>query len=196
MPWPRIVLPQEAPQEWNAEYIRDLHLAVTDLQGILKGQLGVGSADDEHFPNLDTAIVEVSRDASSAILLEVNNPLGREPLGVVGIFVTCEWGHPQYWRADITVTQDSKTVTTAAGTFPTDVAKGYFIASGSTNSPGWKSKIESRDNATTLTLQDAFPTATEAGINALQTYRWHDDTFWVQFNGTSTDPHWGRFLVF
>ena len=182
-------LPEQEEQEafWN-QYLFDNYQITERFRQILDGKTVLGGLVDEEWPNVDTAVVDLVLDQGTNN--EVNNPLDREPVGIIPLIspgiVRPRWN---MYTASVSVTNDSTTVTTTS-TFSTDMALGYLIAQSS------KAKILSRLNATTLTLYEAWPGATAPGINASVMYKWDSDTVWLYCGGTVGWPGLYRLMFF
>ena len=162
---------------------------------LLKGELILGGMDEEALSNLNCAVVDLYKDWGDSGNVLIDNPLGREPIGCLSLGFGIAYRQPASYDTDLDFTQGSKVVTCTASTFPTTFEKGHIAAPGSANAPEWFSKIVSRDNATQITMQDTWTTASEAGISGCCFHRWHSDTLYLYLGITSSAAH-ARVLLF
>ena len=180
MAWPSFYVPNPAASP--EDRLRELERTTLEMVKILRGGVVLGGLGADALPNSDTAIVEISYAyaVGTPTSIQVDNPLGREPVGVI-----CIWG-PSYVipsgvvTTSPTITSGSKTVTGTS--FTTSMEKGYLIYNDGSNNI-YKIKIDTRDSSTQLTLQDPAP-ASGSG-NALIMLRWHDDSVYITVNTVS-----------
>jgi hypothetical protein len=171
-------LPEDPKEAFKivSTYLKTTTNILQDLHYILKGQVSVaGMTEDEYFPNCNTAIVDMVQVPDIAV--QVDNPLDREPLGILNLF-NPESVRPMYdiYTSGTGVTAGDTEVT-QTGTFASDAPYGYFTAQ------THRVKIIARPTTTTLTLQDPWPGTTDAGIACSVMRRWHSDSVWLQFYG-------------
>jgi hypothetical protein len=189
--WPNNILP-DISQILEPDRLLLLHnKALRELQFLSQGRLSFGSVDEPGggAPNTDTAVIEIVESAGNNIL--VDNPLGREPVGVINVMsITNEVG-PRviFFNSSVSITQGTTTVTTT-DTFSADLVGGYFISSAR------RYKIASWTNATTLELQDAFEEATMSAENGTFIYRWEADSVWLYLGGMKGFYGYYRLLFF
>ena len=183
-------LPEENQEKFWNEFLHTNYRALQRMKQILSGKVTLGSLSEEGVPNADTSVVDLILDQGTNN--EVDNPLDREPVGVIPLIapgiVRPRWN---MYTANVDVTDGSTTVTVGApASFSTDMALGYLVAQ------TYKAKILERVNATTLTLYEPWPGATDTDINASVMYRWDADTVWLYCGGTVGWPGFYRLLFF
>ena len=169
-------LPKDNLEKFWNEYLKTNYLFLQRLQQILRGGVVLASITEEgYLPNTNSAIVEMVQ--VPAIGVQVDNPLDREPIGILNL-LDPEAVRPMYdiYPSGIGVTEDDTEVTTT-GSFSSDAPYGYFTAQ------THRVKIIDRPTTTTLTLQDPWPGTTAAGIAGTVIRRWHSDSVWLQFYG-------------
>ena len=173
MSWPTVPLPSFSSL---SEEVKGLYRPIEDLYRILRGQIVIaGLTEEDSFPNCNTAIVDTVQVPD--ISVRMDNPLGREPIGVLNI-----WGPAMVKGVfsvhnDVNVTADSTTATLTAGTFDTDIAGGYFTAQTS------MVKILTRDSGSQITLDAPWPGTTDTNIDGSTMREWEPDKVYLRFTG-------------
>ena len=180
-------LPEENQKTFWDEYLRTNYLVSQRVQQILKGKTILADSGESAWSNVDTATVDLvlSQDTYN----EVNNPLDREPVGVIGIMapgiVRPRWS---VQASSLNVTAGSVTVT--GSSLATSMSLGYLVAQ------SVSAKILTYVNSTTLTLYEPWPGSTASGIDGAIMHRWAADTVWLWCEGTSGYEGLYRLLFF
>lgn len=189
LPSPGPIPVGKSREEFLNEYLETNYLILKRFRQILEGRVTFATLDEEEsFGNVDTGVVDLVQDQGAHY--EVNNPLDREPIGIIPLIapgiVRPRWN---MYTATLNVTNGSTALTTTA-TFTASQAGGYLVAQSS------KVKILSYTNPTTMVLHEPWPGATDAGINGSIMHKWEPDTVWLYLGGTAGFPGLYRLLFF
>lgn len=189
MSWPTSILSDYRIGSDPEENFRKLTDAVRDLQRILQGGSSIGTLEDPQLPNSDSVVVEMEV-ASQGVHVEVNNPLGREPVGVISL-ASPGVVRPRFTHlyADVNHTSGSTTITSTGSNFLASMAGGFFTDGNETI------KIKAFVGTANLTLYDPM-SSTASTVNGLIMHKWEPDTFWLYLGGMKGYPGYYRFLVF
>lgn len=178
-------LPKEGQEEYLNRALHANYLALERMKQILSGDCLIASAEG-NLANTDTAVVDVVIE--QAYGTQVDNPLDREPVGVITL-IGPGFVAPKLvsYPTTLSVTADSKTVTCSTS-FSTQVALGYLIAQ------THFVKVLERVDSTTMTLQDPWPGTTDAAETGQVMHHWDADYVWLYAYGTASYPGWYRLL--